>query len=252
MAKPLIGKSPVKPRSFQQHLERIHFQLRRPFRFRSLVNRSAKYKCIFVHIPKSAGSSVRESLFDSPTGAHRTLSGYQTVLSPKLFAECFKFTFVRNPWDRLLSAFLFLKNKDMSSNHKWARENLSQFDDFNTFVTKWVTPNNVRSYVFFHPQYQFLCLEGKQLGVDFIGFYENLQPDFQAVCKRINSSATLQEKNRNWLRDKDYRGIYTAETREIVAEVYADDLELFGYNFDNSSLPEQIVARDKAFLAAAG
>ena len=240
----------LKSRSFQQHLERLRFQIRHPFRFRGLVNRCRKYKCIFVHIPKSAGRSVRESLFDNAPGAHRTLAGYQAVLPPELFAESFKFTFVRNPWDRLVSAFFYLKNKDMRSNQRWAKENLSHFQDFNAFVTRWLTRENIWSYVFFRPQHQFLCLEDKQPAVDFIGFYENLLPDFRIVCDRIKSSATLQEKNRNSLRTQDFREYYTDETRNIVAEVYADDIQMFGYTFDNSSLPEQIAARDKTALEA--
>jgi len=240
-----IGKPALKPRSLQQNLERIRFQIRHPFRYRSLVNRTAQYKCIFVHIPKSAGRSVRESLFNNAPGAHRTLAGYQAVLAPKLFAECFKFTFVRNPWDRLVSAFFYLKNKDMRSNQHWAKENLSSFEDFNTFVTRWLTPENIWSYVFFRPQYHFICLEGKQSAVDFIGFYENLLPDFRIVCDRIKSSATLQEKNRNSLRDRNYREYYNDQSREIVANIYADDIKLFGYTFDNSSLPAQLAARNK-------
>jgi hypothetical protein len=239
-----IEKPPLRPRTFQQHLERIRFQIRHPFRFRRLVNRCAEYKCIFVHIPKSAGRSIRESLFNNAPGAHRTLAGYQAVLAPELFADCFKFAFVRNPWDRLVSAFFYLKNKDMRSNQRWAKDNLSQFRDFKEFVTRWLTPENIWSYVFFRPQYQFLCLEGKQPAVDFIGYYENLIPDFEAVCHRINSSAKLQKKNCNPLRSQDFREHYTDETRNIVAEVYADDIKLFGYTFDNSSLPKQIALRD--------
>ena len=242
-------KAGTPPRSFQQRFERARYQIRHPFRYRELVQRCAHYKSIFVHVPKSAGRSVRESLYNNEPGAHRTLLGYHTMLDPELYAECFKFSFVRNPWDRLVSAFFYLKNKDMRSNQKWAKQNISQFNDFNTFVKEWVNPKNIWTYVFFRPQYQFMCLEGKQPAVDFIGFYENLVPDFCAVRDRVNPSATLQEKNRNWLRDKDFRDIYTDETRAIAAEVYADDIKLFGYTFDNSSLPEQIAARDKTLHA---
>jgi hypothetical protein len=238
-----IEKPTVKPLSFRQHVERIHFQIRHPLRFRVVVNRIKKHKAIFVHIPKSAGTSIRESLFGGG-GAHRTIAGFQAVLSPKLFAECFKFTFVRNPWDRLVSAFFYLKNQHMMSNQCWAKENLSQFQDFNTFVTQWLNRENLWSFVFFRPQYHFICFEGKQPAVDFIGFYENLAPDFAVIRDRIKSSAQLGEKNRNSQRERDYREYYTDETRNLVADLYAEDIEMFGYNFDNSSLPAQIAARD--------
>jgi len=244
-----IEKRAVKPLSFRQHVERIHFQIRHPLRFRVVVNRIKKHKAIFVHIPKSAGTSVRESLFGGG-GAHRTIAGFQAVLSPELFAECFKFTFVRNPWDRLVSAFFYLKNKNMMSNQRWAKENLSKFEDFNTFVTQWLTRENLWSYVFFRPQYHFISFEDKQPAVDFIGFYENLAADFNVIRDRIKSSAQLEEKNRNSQRGRDYREYYTDETRNLVAALYAEDIELFGYAFDNSSLPAQIAARDKTQVAA--
>lgn len=249
MNKPTIAQSALRPLSFQQHLERIRFQIRHPLRFRGLVNRCSKYQCIFVHIPKSAGRSVRESLFDNAPGAHRTLAGYQAVLAPKLFTQCFKFTFVRNPWDRLVSAFFYLKNKNMMSNQRWAKENLSKFEDFNTFITQWLTRENLWSYVFFRPQYHFISFEDKQPAVDFIGFYENLAADFNVIRDRIKSSAQLEEKNRNSQRGRDYREYYTDETRNLVAALYAEDIELFGYAFDNSSLPAQIAARDKTQVA---
>ncbi|HXT11718.1 MAG TPA: sulfotransferase family 2 domain-containing protein [Candidatus Angelobacter sp.] len=241
-------KPSSKPLSFQQHVQRLAYQIRHPFKFRRVVKRSAKHKCIFVHIPKCAGASIRESLFGGP-GAHRTLAGYQTVLAPQLFADCFKFTFVRNPWDRVVSAFFYLKNKNMKSNQQWAKKNLSPFQDFNAFVREWLTPENIWSYVFFRPQYHFICLNGKQPAVDFIGFFENLAPDFALIRERIKSPAKLAEKNRNPLRGQDYREYYSDETRGLVAEIYAEDIELFGYSFDNSSLPAQIAARDEQLSA---
>jgi len=248
MTQQQIERLPIKPLSLRQHVERIRFQIRHPFRFRVVVNRIKKNKAIFVHIPKSAGTSIRESLFGGG-GAHRTIAGFQSVLAPELFAECFKFTFVRNPWDRLVSAFFYLKNQNMMSNQRWAKEHLSRFQDFNTFVTQWLTRDNIWSFVFFRPQYHFICCEGRQPAVDFIGYYENLVPDFTVICERIKSSAKLEEKNRNSRRGRDYREYYTDETRNLVAEIYAEDIELFGYNFDNSSLSNQIAARDKTPLA---
>lgn len=247
MKNPDTEQSLTAPRtSWDCRFETLHFLLRHPFRFFRVQNQIRKHRCIFVHIPKCAGTSIRQSLFGT-VGGHRTLIGYQTILPRRIFNESLKFTFVRNPWDRLASAFFFLKNREMKSNKKWEKENLSQFDTFDSFVRQWVTRENVWTYSHFRPQYHFIRLEGKKPAVDFIGFYENLRSDFALLCEQLKSSATLRQENRNSRRTRDYRENYTDETRRIVAEVYAEDIELFGYSFDNSSLPAQIEARNRSF-----
>jgi hypothetical protein len=231
---------------FQRPLERLRYRLRHPFKFKALQKQSSKGAFIFVHIPKCAGTSIRESLgYDA--GGHRTISGYRTMLSPELYRCCFKFTFVRNPWDRLVSAFFFLKNKDMKSNHRWAKENISEFETFDAFARKWVTRENVWKNSHFRPQFHFICMGSRRPAVDFIGYYENLADDFSLICERLRINTALREENRNALRGRNYKEYYTDETQRIVAEAYAEDIEMLGYSFDNSSLPTQMEARNKRF-----
>lgn len=226
----------------QRRVERFRYSVRHPFRYRRLHLQAREDRFIFVHIPKCAGTSIRQSLQGRATG-HRALDGYRTMLGDELFNECFKFTFVRNPWDRLVSAFYFLKNKDLKSNQKWAKEHLSDFETFDAFVHGWVNRETIWTYSHFRPQFQFLCLEGTLPAVDFIGFYENLADDFRLIANRLGKQALLAEENKNSLRTRDYRACYNDDTRRIVAEAYAEDIELFGYSFDNSSLPNQLAAR---------
>lgn len=67
-------------------------------------------KCIFVHIPKTAGISISRSIFGNLGGGHTKIRDYELIFSAKDFNNYFKFTFVRNPWDRIFSAYRFLKN----------------------------------------------------------------------------------------------------------------------------------------------
>jgi len=237
------------PPPFRRHLTRVWFQIRRPDRFRLLQEQVATEKCIFVHIPKCAGTSVRQSLFGRD-GGHPPLETFRTMLPPELFAQSFKFTFARNPWDRLVSAFFFLKKSDLKRNQRFNRRHLSAFDNFDSFVRQWVTRKNVWKFTHFLPQHHFLCID-KRLGVDFVGFYENLAEDFAIVAKRIGRPTQLREENRLGGRDKDYRQYYNDETRDIVAEAYAEDIALLGYSFDNSSLPAQLAARHQKTPAVA-
>ena len=206
-------------------------------------------KCIFIHIPKSAGVSICRTLFNNLAGGHQDIKLYQIVFSKKEFDSYFKFTFVRNPWDRLFSAYNFLKKGGMNdSDRVWASENLSEYVSFDDFVKKWLTIANTNKHMHFAPQYKMLCLPSSDnIDVDFLGFYENIQDDFIYIKNQLSLSADLELKYENKTesndRQFDYRNFYTDEARDIVSQVYKKDIDLLGYNYDNSSLKKQLAHR---------
>lgn len=226
------AKAPTtSPVSFARKLERLRYAVRHPFRYRLLQSQARTIGGIFVHIPKCAGTAIRESL-GFRSGGHRTLLSYQTMLPAEVFERSFKFTFVRNPWDRVASAFFFLKNKDLKGNRKWERENISQYETLDAFIRGWITRENIWTYSHFRPQYHFITLDGQTPAVDFIGFYENLAEDFAHIAKKLKINTALRESNRNPKRERKFQDSYTDETRRLVAEAYAEDIALFGYTFD--------------------
>jgi len=235
---------------WQRKIYRLRLKCFKPEKFASLQNSVfpiEDLRCIFVHIPKCAGISVSRSLFGKNFEfTHLNLKQYLDALGPVEFQAYYKFTVVRNPYDRLVSAYFFLKKGGINEADKnWADKNLSAYDSFDSFVKGWVNQKNIQTEIHFWPQCDFICLETNRPGVDFIGFYENLEADFRHVCRRLNTHSTLLSMNRNATRGKDYREYYTDETKAIVADVYADDLRVLGYSFDNSSLPNQLRRRDR-------
>ena len=204
-------------------------------------------KSIFVHIPKCAGVSVNKALYGNLAGAHSTLSDYSCIFSPKEINEYFKFTVVRNPWDRLVSAFHFLKKGGMNETDKmWAQTNIGEYKDFRSFVLNWLKEDNIWKYYHFRPQYHYFLESHQKVCIDFFAFLENLDNDFDFIASKINSNHKLHRINKS--SHKDYKDYYDSDTRKIVASVYADDINLLGYTFDNSSLDKQIHDRDSSYL----
>ena len=187
-------------------------------------------KCVFVHIPKTAGTSVTNALFGSGTPGHLPLSWFQHI-EPEKFAEYFKFAFVRNPWDRLVSGYTYMVGKDSKGRDtaEWIAF-LKQFASFEDFVLRWVNEENVERHKTFVPQYRFVYDKHGLLSLDFIGRYENLREDYQRICDTLGGGEPLPHANKS--ERIDYRQYYSARTHDIVARVYAKDIELFNFTFD--------------------
>ena len=235
------------PSNLGHHFRRFNFRTFRPAKFTALQAKRAtfdQHQCIFVHIPKCAGISVVKSLFGDFDCGHTSLLRYQIMFAPEEFRRYFKFTFVRNPFDRLVSAYFFMQKGGLNEkDRRWAQRKLARFDSFEAFVKNWVTPFNVERALHFRPQTRFICLGRRPPALDFVGYLENIQADFALVAQKLGIQARLVEANRNTTRERDYRPYYTDETREIVARVYAKDLQVLGYTFDNADLKARLAHR---------
>ncbi len=207
-----------------------------------------EYQCIFVRIPKSASMSITTALFGNISGGHNSIRDYQLIFSKKDFDNYFKFTFVRNPWDRVFSAYNFLKKGGINEfDKKWASENLVSIRSFEDFILRCLPKSSIQQHIHFIPQYHFLIsYDNKKILIDFLGFFENIENDFNYVKKKLSKDGCILEHiNKTNSNDKklDYEEFYTEKMQDIVANVYKKDIELFGYNFDNSSLKTQIENR---------
>src|SRR5258708_2253062 len=80
-------------------------------------------RCIFIHIPKPGGSSMAAALFGEAS-RHVPYFEYEQA-NPRKFRQFFKFAFVRNPWDRLVSTYWFLRKGGVNEqDRRWAEQNL--------------------------------------------------------------------------------------------------------------------------------
>lgn len=216
---------------------------------------SYRDKCIFFHNPKTAGRSIQSVLRqrlvvrlelgynDLEDTAYGLCSGMKDngfVMSHvrplelrnglkgnfgrHVFDDFFKFTFVRNPWDRMVSLYHFYQQNC---------EDTKGFDiPFDAWIGRlhemYVNGDWEFSIV---PQHEWTHIDGKQV-VDFIGRYENLQSDFEFIKEALALPNDCRLPHENASDHQNYRECYTDETRQMVAEIFAEDIELFGYTFD--------------------
>ena len=206
---------------------------------RTVVHPSAKgdfslkpfdeHECIFIHITKTAGTSVAKSLFNY-LPYHYTAIDYRVIYGKKTFDKYFKFAFVRNPWDRIYSAYRYLKSGGWNDEDKlWSENNLSEFDDFNQFVEGWLNRQNIKKHIHFTPQYQFVCDGKDRLLIDYLAYFETINDDFTKIARYLNIDTNIGHHNANPA--ESYLNIYSEKSHAIVAEVYSRDISMFGYNF---------------------
>ena len=226
---------------------------------------SRKSNILFVHIPKTAGQSIEQFFMDregldwdnyghrkqflmyrnqdqsrgTERLAHLSAAEYVDCgyIDQSEFEQLFKFSFVRNPWERILSEYRY--------------RNYVHHRSFRQFILKRLPkPGWDDQYRHVMPQYDMLYKDGRLL-VDFVGRFENLQQDFDKICETLsieeselpfrNRSAkvsrNMRRKLRNWVFLNGENGkrtlaeYYDADTRDAVAEIYARDIETFGYEF---------------------
>lgn len=188
-----------------------------------------EHRCVFIHVPKAAGTSIALTLFNSPS-RHVPWTEYYRA-NPGKFRRYFKFSFVRNPWNRLVSTYFFLARGGMdAADARWASQVLPAYSGFGDFVRRWVDEQNVQTWVHFVPQHQFVCDASGAVMVDFLGRMESIETDFARVAAKLGCTAELKKVNTG--NQEHYSHYYDDETREIVRRVYRRDIELFGYDYE--------------------
>lgn len=209
---------------------------------------------MFVHIDKAAGSNIQHALrpFMKAKGRsklrrllgllgplcrrgglyrqlefseHAPAERVRRLLPPEVYARLFKFAFVRNPWDRLVSRHAYLLRKTEHSRNREVNE-LGGFDAY----LRWELDRTGRRGGMRH-QADYVLGPSGRLIVDFVGYFETLHEDFAEACRGARIPASLPPPKTHGPR-KDYRSFYTDETRDLVACAYAKDIELFGYTFE--------------------
>jgi Sulfotransferase family len=188
-----------------------------------IVSDSCRF--VFAHVPKTGGIAMRAALEPFADARAEVLRETTHETLPQLLARAphlgghFKFAFVRNPWDRLVSFHAYARQK--------LRPTFPQMQDIDL-------PGMLRlldrDTEWMRPLFALRSQAEHVRGADFVGRFEDLDGDFGRVCAQLNIRAALPRKNVS--RHGADASYYDGWSRGFVAARYARDIAQFGYAFE--------------------
>ena len=201
-------------------------------------------RLIFVHIPKTAGTSIEDVIWTGRRTTRELWGGlvstysnrYQTgglqhlqaaqirhAVGRGLFDRCFRFSVVRNPWDKAVSQYASMVR---------SRPDLLAFLDFASIPSfdAYLERIGRRPHVQWLPQKPFLVdTDGRTPLVDTILRFETMAGDWAALAGRLDLPGTLGHRNASERRP--YQDYYSDRSIGVVGDLYGEDIAAFGYAF---------------------
>jgi len=178
---------------------------------------------IFIHINKTGGSSIEKALGLSLE--HKTALEKIEEIGYKKWKNCFSFTVVRNPWDKVVSHY-----------HHRVQTNQTDLGVRPVKFKDWVklTYRDKDSFYYdkpkmFMPQTDWITDHDGQILVDYICRFENISHDFSYVCGILGKTVSLPHIKAS--KRDHYTVYYDKETIEIIASWFREDIKRFGYEY---------------------
>lgn len=187
-----------------------------------------------MHIPKTGGASIGQLCMSRGIAAighdTRNPNYISLALYKRNHPDIVSFAIVRNPWDRLVSAYHFLSGGGLNPHDSAdADRYVRRHAGFNEFVSDAFRDKSILAQIHFRPQYEWISDEDAIIA-DYVGRFEELQHHVSAFLALAGlPDYKLQHLNR--ARHRDYRQYYSRESIDIVRDIYSRDIELFGYEY---------------------
>ncbi len=147
----------------------------------------------------------------------------------EVWNEYFKFVFVRNPWDWVVSQYYFSNFKKKKLDHFTNKVHRRHVEK----VWRRLITNNPYDPCESLMQHAYVYDRKGEKSPDFIGCYERLQEDFDQICRYLNIPCVVLPV-KNTTTHKPYRELYTWRGRKRVARLYEKDIRLLGYGFNQT------------------
>ena len=197
---------------------------------------SHEFRCIFIHINRTGGKSIEKAVWDIcpefGSSEHKKISSWQRLLTEDEFNSYFKFTFCRNPWDRLVSLYSYYKETlDFHRGRHLPEEVVDSFKSFCLYIQD--------DEILAPTQLSWILDLDEKPNIDFIGRFERFDSDWEVVCKKIEMQNDTEDEDNyelliklphlNKSNHRDYKEYYDKQLIDIVRKKYKEDISFFGY-----------------------
>lgn len=213
---------------------------------------SRRRRFIFIHIPKTGGTALtlaledraikddvligdtpkaraRKARFKGVTShgrlwKHSTLSDIAGLASDDEIADFYTLTLVRNPWDRVVSYYHWLRGQSFAH----PAVGLARSHDFSGFLNH----AHTRTALMLWPYTAYLRDRFGQERASLFARLEHLDQDLAPFETHLGFRVTPLPRANSSTRARDWRGFYSDDDAQLIGQISASDIARFNYRFD--------------------
>jgi len=182
---------------------------------------------VFIHINKTAGTSIIK-VIGKPFRKHLTAKEIIKTIGQKKWNNAYKFTVVRNPWDKVVSQYKH--NIKMNSNNM-AKKHIEFKDWVSRTYGEKKDPKYYGRPQMFLPQVEWLRDFDEKIDIEKIIRFENLNEGINDVFRNLDINHDLPHVNKT--SKSNYSDFYDEKSKKIIEDWFHEDIAVFGYSFNS-------------------
>lgn len=210
-----------------------------------------KTKCIFIHIPRTAGSSIEIAIQGKNQWAVDMTTKHLVASTAKriykdYWDDYFKFSFVRNPWSRMVSMCKYGNSHPRKWNQTYGVDISSgklNLDNYKKIYNRGIEVDprfkyKEEKYENIIPNAVYLNILNEE--IDFVGKFENLERDIEYVSEKIKKNLKLsREEYSGFTKKHHYSYYYTEQSKNDVYDIYKHDIGAYEYKFEDFEFQQE-------------